>query len=372
MRPLVALLAVTTLLPAGHGRQPDVPTGFIADTLAPGVVAFVRREPVAYGMQSNSLLIVGERYAAVVDAQNNLTDTRAVIAAIRAITPRPVRYVINTHCHDDHVTGNVEYRKAFPGVNFVASRAMAEEMDGICATNRAAFRKSGLGTVKFLRDLVAKNQSLLGGTLPEDERIAHLSYARYIESFVAESEETAVHPTMTFDDRLSLDLGGRAIEALHLGRGHSRGDVIVHLPDAGVIAAGDLVVWPVPLVGTTSYPGDYAATLHRLLALKPHIVLPGHGPLLRDTTYIHDVTRLLESIRSQVAAGIARGDSLPALRNAVDLSEFRALFGGGSKLRLGLFDNYVKSSAIPAEFTAQKPRAGAGPVGSSRRPRQRQ
>ena len=226
MRPIVALLALAAL-PVAHGRQPDVPAGFTADTLAPGVVAFVRREPVAYGMQSNSLLIVGDRYAAVVDAQNNLTDTRAVIAAIRAITTKPVRYVVNTHCHDDHVTGNVEYAKAFPGVDFVASRPMAEEMDGICATNRASFRKTGLGTVKFLRDLVAKNQSLLGGPLPEDERIAHLSYARYIESFVAESEETAVHPTKTFDDRLSLDLGGRTIAVLHLGRGHSKGDAIV-------------------------------------------------------------------------------------------------------------------------------------------------
>lgn len=355
MRPIVALLALAAL-PVADGRQPDVPSGFTADTLAPGVVAFVRREPVAYGMQSNSLLIVGDRYAAVVDAQNNLTDTRAVIAAIRAITTKPVRYVVNTHCHDDHVTGNLEYAKAFPGVDFVASRPMAEEMDGICATNRASFRKTGLGTVKFLRDLVAKNQSLLGGPLPEDERIAHLSYARYIESFVAESEETAVHPTKTFDDRLSLDLGGRTIAVLHLGRGHSKGDAIVHVPDAGVIAAGDLVVWPVPLVGTTSYPGDYATTLHRLLALKPRVVLPGHGPPLRDTSYVHDVARLLESVRNQVAAGIARGDSLPALRKAVDLSEFRALFGGDSKLRLGLFDNYVKASAIPAELNAQKGR----------------
>ena len=85
-------------------------------------------------------------------------------------------------------------------------------------------------------------------------------------------------------------------------------------------------------------------------------MLPGHGPPLRDTSYVHDVARLLESVRNQVAAGIARGDSLPALRKAVDLSEFRALFGGDSKLRLGLFDNYVKASAIPAELNAQKGR----------------
>jgi glyoxylase-like metal-dependent hydrolase (beta-lactamase superfamily II) len=352
MRPIAFVFLLATV-PAGSGqRQPDIPRGFSADTLAPGVVAFVRREPPGYGMESNSLLIVGNQYAAVVDAQMNLTDTREVIDAIRQITAKPVRYVINTHCHDDHVTGNVEYAKAFPGIDFVASSAMAAELDGICATNRASFRAS-TGTVGFLRDLVRKGKSLVGGPMSDDERLGILSYARLVEAFQAESEAKVVAPTKTFDDRLTLDLGGRSIEVLHLGRGHSAGDVIVRAPEAGIIAAGDLVIWPVPFVGTTSYPGDYARTLDRMLALNPKVILPGHGPLLRDTSYVHDVARMLKSIRDQVDAAIAQGDSLPTVRAAVDLSEFRSLFGGESKLRQGLFDQYVKGSAITAEFNAR-------------------
>jgi glyoxylase-like metal-dependent hydrolase (beta-lactamase superfamily II) len=168
--------------------------------------------------------------------------------------------------------------------------------------------------------------------------------------FVAESEERPVLPTKTFGDSLVLDLGGRSVVAMYLGRGHSRGDIIVRVPDVGVIAAGDLVVWPVPFVGTTSYPGDFGTTLDRMLALRPSAILPGHGPVMRDTTYVHDVSRMLKSVHSQVAAAVARGDSLPAVRKAVDLSAFRQLFGGESKLRQGLFDNYVKASAIPAEY----------------------
>src|SRR3954469_552464 len=101
-------------LAAAVAAADSIPRGFPVDTLAPGVYAFIRKEVPSYGMESNSLLVVGSRYAAVVDAQMNLTGTRAVITAIRRITSRPVRYVINTHCHDDHVTGNVEYEKAFP------------------------------------------------------------------------------------------------------------------------------------------------------------------------------------------------------------------------------------------------------------------
>jgi glyoxylase-like metal-dependent hydrolase (beta-lactamase superfamily II) len=328
--------------------------GFTVDSIAPGVFAFVRREPVGYGMQSNSLLIIGDREAAVVDAQMNLTDTHEVIAAIRRLTPKPVRYVVNTHCHDDHVTGNVEYSKAFPGVDFVATRAMADELNGICARNRASFRATGANTVSFLKDLVSKGQSLVGGPMDAEERTGLLSYARLIEQFVAEAEEKVVPPTLTFDGKLTLDLGGRSIDVLQLGRGHSAGDLVVHDATSGVVAAGDLVIWPVPFAGTTSFPGDYARTLDAMLSLRPRAILPGHGPVLRDTRYVHDIGRMLKSIRDQVAQSIAKGDSLAQTRAAVDLTEFRRLFGGDSKLRQGLFDQYVKSSAITAEFNAQR------------------
>jgi glyoxylase-like metal-dependent hydrolase (beta-lactamase superfamily II) len=335
------------------GQSPTTPRGFRVDTVAAGAYAFVRLEPLAYGMQSNSLLLVGTNHAAVVDAQMNLTDTREVIAAVRRITTKPVRYVINTHCHDDHVTGNVEYRKAFPDVEFVASRVMSRELLATCARNRADFRRSGPGTVGFVRGFVDRNISAIGGPIDDEERIAHLSYARLIEAFVKEAEETVIPPTITFDRTLTLDLGNRRIDVLHLGPGHSAGDVIVRDSSANVIAAGDLVIWPVPFVGSTSQPGNFANALDSLLALRPAAILPGHGPLLRDTAYVHDVARMLKSIRSQVARSRANGDSLAATRRAVDLSEFRALFGGTSKLRLGLFDNYVRSSAIAAEYAAQ-------------------
>src|ERR1043166_7915427 len=64
----------------------SIPTGFTVDTLGPGVYAFVRKEVPAYGMESNTLLVVGNRFAAVVDAQMNRTDTREVIDAIRSFT----------------------------------------------------------------------------------------------------------------------------------------------------------------------------------------------------------------------------------------------------------------------------------------------
>jgi glyoxylase-like metal-dependent hydrolase (beta-lactamase superfamily II) len=78
------------------------------------------------------------------------------------------------------------------------------------------------------------------------------------------------------DDR--LDLGGRAVRAFHPGRGHTGGDLVVHVPDAGVVFAGDLVEQGgPPQLGSDAYPGEWPTTSDSLLALHPTVIVPGHG-----------------------------------------------------------------------------------------------
>src|ERR1044071_10366284 len=81
--------------------------------LAPGVYAAIRREPLALAVNSNSLFIVNSDHVVVVDAQFTRVATREQIAALRRITRLPVRYVINTHWHDDHLAGNQVYQDSF-------------------------------------------------------------------------------------------------------------------------------------------------------------------------------------------------------------------------------------------------------------------
>jgi glyoxylase-like metal-dependent hydrolase (beta-lactamase superfamily II) len=159
-----------------------------------------------------------------------------------------------------------------------------------------------------------------------------------------------VLPTLTAEERLTLVRGARTIEIRHLGRGHSGADLVVYLPREGVVAAGDLVAWPVPLVGTTSHPAEFAAALERLIALKPAVIIPGHGPVMRDDSYPRLVARLLNSIRDQTAAAIRRGETLEQARQSVNLAEFRDAVAGNSRLRGFVFDNYVTQPAIAAAF----------------------
>lgn len=98
---------------------------FSVTRLADTVFAIVRNDPPGFAVESNSGFVVCANQVVVIDAQSNDATTSRVLAAIRRHTDKPVRYVINTHWHDDHIVGNRIYRDAFPSVQFIANRSIS-------------------------------------------------------------------------------------------------------------------------------------------------------------------------------------------------------------------------------------------------------
>ena len=347
---LLCLFALSIPARASQAR----PAKFDVVKLAEGVYAVVRRDPPGFAVESNSLFIIGDDGVIVVDAQSNVATTRETLAALRALTDKPVRFVINTHWHDDHVIGNQVYAESFPGVQFVAHAATRAYLPAQGAINRRKWHEGGLSQfVEMLRNLVKDNKSLGGGALDDEERASYLSDIRLGEGYMTvPATYEPILPTVTLEDKLTLYQGSRAVEILFLGRGHTSGDVVVRLPREGIVAAGDLVVWPVPFVGSDqSHVSDWAATLEKLSALKPAVILPGHGPLMRDDSYVRQVARLMDSINSQTRAAVARGESLEAARKSVKLDELRKLFAGESHLKNTLFSMYVAGPAVASAYT---------------------
>jgi glyoxylase-like metal-dependent hydrolase (beta-lactamase superfamily II) len=287
----------------------------------------------------------------VVDTTNTPASARELLAAIRKMTTRPVRYVVNTHWHDDHMMGNQVFRDAYPGVEFIGHRSTGVDLPTVGAANREALLKTAPGGIAFLREHLGKNESIAGGELTEEERTSHLSDVALVELYLAEAPGfRIIPPTMTLEEGLTLHRGSRTIEIRHLGRGHSGADLVVHLPKEGIVISGDLVVWPVPLVGSTSYPSEYAPALEKLLALRPAAIVPGHGPVLREDSYVRTLVRLLKSIDEQVRAAVARGETLEQTQERVDLDEFRKEIAGDSKLKRILFKMYVVNPAVAAAY----------------------
>jgi cyclase len=346
----LALLAVPAAAHAQSANQ-----GFDVQRLADGVYATIRREPFSLLFQSNGGFIVGDEGVLVIDAQFSAAATRDVLAAIRRVTDKPVRYVVNTHWHDDHITGNRVYQDAFPNVEFIGHVSAPADMAGMGATNRKGLIDALPQALPQFRDVLKGGKRSDGTALSDEDRTAIASDIALGEQYLAEVPMLRIiPPTVAVTDHMALHWGTRTIDIRFLGRGHTPGDLVVHLPAEGIVFAGDLVTWPVPLVGSTSLPGDFAATLGALRALGATVIVPGHGPLMRDDKYVQLVQRMLISVRDQTAAAVARGETLEQARKSVNLSTFRSEIAGGSRLRDRVFSTYVEGPAIARAYEDAK------------------
>ncbi|QJR13479.1 MBL fold metallo-hydrolase [Usitatibacter palustris] len=325
--------------------------GFKLETVAPGVIASIRTEPPGIMFEANVVFIVNDEDVVVVDANGTPTAAKESIAALRSITTKPVRYLVNTHWHTDHVTGNATWREAYPGLEIVAHATARADMAGTGEANRKSYLEAAPVLARRLRNMLEVRKNFAGESMTDEEVAGFTSDAELIERFATEAPGTPmVLPTLGIEERMTLTRGARTIDIRHLGPGHSRADLIVHLPVEGIVISGDLIVSPVPLVGSTSLPSQYAATLEKLIALRPKAIVPGHGPVLTDDRQPKLMVRMLESITKQVAAAVARGESLEQTRKSVDLAEFQRAFAGDSAQKAFIFKSYVAGPAVAAAY----------------------
>ena len=329
-------------------------------TLAEGVHAVLRTEPLSLAVNANSLVVVGDEGVLVVDAQFTRQATQETIAAIRRLTPKPVRWVVNTHWHDDHVAGNQVYRDSFPDVEFVLHADTRADLRTLGAPNRTGTRDAAPGLVeKFDRQLAA---GLGVDSTPASalERESVASAIRIMRQYLAELpafRETVDGPTVR--DRLTLGRGPNRVEVRWFGRANTRGDLVVHLPEHGIVATGDVVVAPVPF-GFGSYPAEWVPVLDSIAALRPRVLVPGHGPVMRDLSYLQRVRAMLVDVAAQAASAATRGDSLRAAVRAVALDEHRRALAGDEKWMNYLFASFFLRPAATAAFQQAAARPGAG------------
>ena len=266
---------------------------FELSKVAEGVYAVVRNEPPGLTFVSNTVFIINDDDVVVVDTGIGPTTARAAIAALKTLTSNPVRYVINTHWHDDHMMGNSTWRDAFPGAEFIGHANAAAGMMSTGVSNRKQLLEQGPAFAGQIRDAIAKNENLAGKPITQEERLTYASDVAWAERYFAEAPRfNLIAPTLTVEEQMTLVRGNRVINICYLGKAHTPADIFVHLPKESVVITGDLVVWPIPLFGTTSFPVDYIAVLERLLEMKPALLVPVHGPVIRDDAYVSGAGRL--------------------------------------------------------------------------------
>jgi glyoxylase-like metal-dependent hydrolase (beta-lactamase superfamily II) len=299
----------------------------------------------------------------VVDATGTPAEARRLIASIRALTPKPVRWIILTHWHDDHALGAPAFLAAWPGAEVLAHPFTRDAMLGEAVTNRGRYVKDLPGILDFVRGRVAAGQGLDGQPADTAELRSLAADVALGEAYLAQADSLGPPDRVTaVEGRKVIRSGGRAIELLHFGHGSTAGDLVVWLPGERVLAAGDLLVHPTPYVFRSHLRG-WIAALDSIQARRPVAILPGHGPVLRDWDYPGRVQRALATVLERTAAAAARGVTPEQARDSVDLADLEREFAGTDRVQIFAWRNYF---AGPAVAEGMKEAAGRGAVSGER------
>lgn len=343
-RSIIALLAGPASLVA------QAATPFDVQKIDNGVYAVVRHDPISYVNNANSLIVVGDSAVLVVDAQFTRLATAQTIGAIRRITSKPVRYVVNTHWHDDHVAGNQVYRDSFPGVRFISHANTRADLLALGAPNRrGTWDAAGPFTTRFER-LLTQGLGVDSTPVTPLERATMENTIAVGRQYLAEKPDfRETLADLTFTRAMTIDLGGRRVDIRYFGEANTRGDAVVIVPDSRIIATGDIVVAPVPFA-FNAYIGGWIGALDSILAQKPVAILPGHGPLMRDGSYLQQVRRMLTRVRDETRRAIASGADLAETRKRVTLTDERTAIAHGDKWLNAIFGSFFLDPAVARAF----------------------
>ena len=270
----------------------------VADGVHMAVAAHV------YRVNCNTAIIETDDGVLVVDSHSKPSAARVILRLVREITPKPVRYVINTHFHWDHWQGNEVYPAAYPQVEVITSAITREAMVKKGLKRIQDHLRAGPGELAGLRAALAAAESA-------DQRAEIRSRLRQAEAYLAELNGLQpTLPTMAFEDTMRIFKGDREIHLLYLGRAHTEGDVFVHLPKEKVVVTGDAVIGWTPFMGD-GYPEDWVGTLDRVAQLDFTQMLMGHGDLVgRDWLPLFRgyVADLVAAVRQEAMAGASLED----------------------------------------------------------------
>ena len=234
---------------------------------------------------TNAGFIVGDEGVIVIDSLMTPSLATKLYSAVRNVTSAPIRFMVNTHFHGDHVFGN-QY--------FLPAPIVAHEN---CRT-----------------ELIEKFDANM-----------QRYYAR--EALRPELDQIKMTlPDVTFQDRMSLRLGDREIQLIFLGRAHSNSDILLYLPDEKLLYAGDLAVNGTLPAFPDGHITKWLTVLDKVAEVDAETIVPGHGPV-GDKNDFDSAQELLALLNDEIRRGYDAGLSEEDTVKQVNVGRFSNLAG---------------------------------------------
>jgi cyclase len=246
--------------------------------VAPNVYAYIQAKGSWFW--SNAGLIVGDEYAIVVDSLATVALTRNFINEIKRVTDKPVRFLINTHHHGDHIWGNHLFRDAT-----VICHSRCWEMA----------RSTGL----------------------YDPNVLNALYPEFDFKGIK-----VTPPGMTFDKKFTIYLDDREVQLIHYEHAHTPGDLIVHLPQEKAIFAGDLLFLYSTPVGFEAHIQGWIEALDLMSYLDAETFVPGHGPVC-NWEGLRECREYLAMIRYEARRRFDAGLDVYEAARSINLGSFK-------------------------------------------------
>ncbi len=267
---------------------------------------------------ANSPILINDDEALIIDSEITPAAARALVADMKAITNKPVRYVVDSHYHYDHAFGNQIFGPDVQVIGHVNTRKrmltnVMEQYTYLTSVQPVPAR------VDALKQRIAEEKD------PQQKAALERQVANALAYLEQVKEIKVTPPTLTFNPMMSLTRGQREIQILYLGRGHTDTDVVVFLPKERLVCTGDLMESVVSYAGD-AYMEEWIATLDKLRALDFDTVMPGHGVVFKGKGKIEAFQKYLRDVLTQAAALRKQGLSADEAAQKIDVTAYRNEF----------------------------------------------
>ena len=264
---------------------------------------------------SNAVVVVNDDDVLIVDPGVTAAAATALVADIKTLTSKPIKYVVDTHYHYDHAFGNQVFG---PDVTIIGHDTVRQRLNGPASLKQRTYLMNSTAAIAnrftLLKRQISEAADAKERAVYERQLAIHQQYA---------DEQPKLRPTppnATLSRDMTLHRGSREIQIRFLGRAHTDGDIVVFLPKERMVATGDMITGGIPYTGD-AFIGEWPATLDGVMALDFDTVLPGHGRPFKGKEHLRDLQSLMRDFHQQAIAFRKQGVSPEEAAKRIDLSK---------------------------------------------------